>query len=33
MPLLGEFAWQPWVFMAVFIGLPVVGAIFLSKRK
>lgn len=32
MPLVGGFAWQPWVFMGVFIGLPIVLAIFLSKK-
>jgi hypothetical protein len=31
MPLLG-ITWQPWLFMGMFIGLPIVGAIFLSKR-
>jgi hypothetical protein len=32
MPLVGEFAWQPWLFLGVFIGLPVVLAIFLAKK-
>jgi hypothetical protein len=32
MPLVAEFAWQPWVFLGVFIGLPVVLAAFLAKK-
>jgi hypothetical protein len=33
MPLVIGLTWQPWVFMGVFIGLPVVLAIFLAKKK
>jgi hypothetical protein len=31
-PTVAAFAWQPWAFLAVFIGLPVVLAIVLAKK-
>jgi hypothetical protein len=30
--IVAEFVWQPWVFLLVFIGLPIVLAVLLARK-